>query len=104
MAPSVDPAIVGALNLDAGSGQISPHGGSGFSSTFKITGKRGGQPVSYFVKTGAGPDAEVMFRGQLTRCCQRSCPPSLPTVECEFSDSNPPGMIVRLCQRSQLMV
>ncbi|KND94529.1 Ketosamine-3-kinase [Tolypocladium ophioglossoides CBS 100239] len=63
MAPRVDPAILEALGLDANRTRIAPHGGSGFSSTFKLSSTVGGQPVSYFVKTGTGKDAELMFRG-----------------------------------------
>jgi protein-ribulosamine 3-kinase len=51
------------LNLDEGDSSMAPHGGSGFSSTFKLSGTKDGRPASYFVKTGSGTDAEVMFRG-----------------------------------------
>ncbi len=44
--------------------KIARHGSSGFSSTFKLTGMVNDRHVSYFVKTGSGPDAEVMFRGE----------------------------------------
>ena len=64
MAPNVDPAILEALGLDAESTQMSSHGGSGFSSTFNLTSTKDGEEVHYFVKTGSGKDAEVMFRGQ----------------------------------------
>jgi protein-ribulosamine 3-kinase len=66
MATAVDPAIVAALKLDAENSKITSHGGSGFSSTFRLSGTKHGKSVSYFVKIGSGPDAEVMFRGQLT--------------------------------------
>lgn len=64
MAPSVDPALLEALKLDPSTTRISSHGGSGFSATFRLTTVVGGEEVSYFVKTGTGPDAEVMFRGK----------------------------------------
>jgi hypothetical protein len=63
MAPSVDSAILDALGLDASDARIASHGGSGFSSTFKLSATRDGKPVQYFVKTGTGKEAEVMFRG-----------------------------------------
>ena len=63
MPTSVDPAILHALGLDARQTKIASHGGSGFSSTFKLSSVVDGQPVNYFVKTGAGKDAELMFRG-----------------------------------------
>lgn len=61
---SVDPAILAAVGLGAQDTKQASHGGSGFSSTFKLTGLRDGREVSYFVKTGNGQDAEVMFRGE----------------------------------------
>ncbi|KAJ9130158.1 Fructosamine kinase [Pleurostoma richardsiae] len=64
MAPSVDPAILEALGLDPSSAKIASHGGSGFSSTFKLSGTAGGEEKNYFVKTGSGKDAEVMFTGE----------------------------------------
>jgi hypothetical protein len=67
MAPSVDPAILEALGLDASQASISAHGGSGFASTFKLSAVVDGKPVDYFVKTGSGSNAEVMFRGTVTK-------------------------------------
>jgi predicted naringenin-chalcone synthase len=63
MAPSVDPAIVQALGLDPDQTKVNSHGGSGFSSTFKLSSTVDGKPVDYFIKTGTGAAAEVMFRG-----------------------------------------
>lgn len=63
MAPNVDPAILDALGLDPANTKIVTHGGSGFSSTFKLSSIKDGQEINYFVKTGTGKDAEVMFRG-----------------------------------------
>ncbi|KAJ4269554.1 hypothetical protein NW762_001221 [Fusarium torreyae] len=60
----VDPAILEALGLDPANSAMNSHGGSGFASTFKITSERDGKPVNYFVKTGTGKDAEVMFKGE----------------------------------------
>jgi hypothetical protein len=65
----VDPAIIEALGLDPASAAMHSHGGSGFASTFKIKGEKDGKPVNYFVKTGTGKDAEVMFRGKLLLLC-----------------------------------
>ncbi len=64
MAPKVDSAILEALGLDAKSSKIGAHGGSGFASTFKLSSEVDGKEVNYFVKTGTGADAEIMFRGQ----------------------------------------
>lgn len=59
----VDPAIIEALGLDPACSSIASHGGSGFASTFKISTTVDGKPVNYFVKTGPGKEAEIMFRG-----------------------------------------
>ena len=61
----VDPALTKALGLDPSTAKMSSYGGSGFASTFKLTGKRDGSEASFFVKTGSGSDSEVMFRGKL---------------------------------------
>lgn len=61
----VDAAILEALGLSAEQTKISSHGGSGFASTFRLSSVTSeGETVNYFVKTGTGPDAEVMFRGE----------------------------------------
>jgi hypothetical protein len=65
MAPNVDPAILEALGLDETNAKLVSHGGSGFSSTYKLIGTKDGKERAYFVKTGTGPQAEVMFRGIL---------------------------------------
>jgi hypothetical protein len=64
MAPKVDTAILKALGLDASKTHITSHGGSGFASTFRLSSTLDGEEVNYFVKTGTGDDAEVMFRGE----------------------------------------
>ncbi|KAK0651169.1 Fructosamine/Ketosamine-3-kinase [Cercophora newfieldiana] len=64
MLPTVDPAILSALNLSPTSTKLVSHGGSGFSSTYKLTSSKDGHDLTYFVKTGTGPAAEVMFRGE----------------------------------------
>ena len=63
MPPNVDPAILEALNLEATGSKLVSHGGSGFSSTYKLTATKNGKKLAFFVKIGTGPDAEVMFRG-----------------------------------------
>lgn len=60
----VDSAILQALGLDADHAKQASHGGAGFSSTFKLTGVKGGNKVSYFVKTGTGTAADTMFKGE----------------------------------------
>ncbi|KAI6354595.1 hypothetical protein MCOR25_008539 [Pyricularia grisea] len=64
MAPSLDPAILKALGLDAETTKMSAHGGSGFASTFKLWGTVDGEEKTFFVKTGSGKDAETMFKGE----------------------------------------
>ncbi|KAL1877026.1 hypothetical protein Daus18300_002635 [Diaporthe australafricana] len=64
MAPAVDSAILSALGLDPSNANQATHGGSGFSSTFKLSGTKDGHEVKYFVKTGVGRDAKVMFAGE----------------------------------------
>lgn len=65
MIPNVDPAILEALGLEATSSKLVSHGGSGFSSTYKLLAAKDGEELTYFVKTGLGPDADVMFRGKV---------------------------------------
>ncbi|CAK7270926.1 hypothetical protein SEPCBS119000_004338 [Sporothrix epigloea] len=69
----VDQAIIRALGLDPATATIDSHGGSGFASTYKVTGERQGTKstssdgtirVQYFIKTGSGTGAETMFRGE----------------------------------------
>lgn len=64
MAPTVDTAILDALGLEPANTKMVTHGGSGFSSTFKLSSIKDGQDMNYFVKTGTGKDAEVMFQGK----------------------------------------
>ncbi|KAK4156354.1 Fructosamine/Ketosamine-3-kinase [Chaetomidium leptoderma] len=64
MAPNVDPAILEALGLEATSSKLIAHGDSGFSSTYKLTATHDGQDLIFFVKTGTGPEADIMFRGE----------------------------------------
>ncbi|KAH6620621.1 Fructosamine/Ketosamine-3-kinase [Chaetomium sp. MPI-SDFR-AT-0129] len=64
MLPNVDPAILDALGLEATSSKLVSHGGSGFASSYKLTATKDGHELAFFVKTGTGPQAEVMFRGE----------------------------------------
>jgi len=67
----VDPAVIKLLNLDADSTTASSAGGGGCSSasTSRITSKLSdGTEKLFFMKTGRGKDAEVMFEG--ARSCQ----------------------------------
>ncbi|KAK4130282.1 hypothetical protein BT67DRAFT_445775 [Trichocladium antarcticum] len=61
MAVDVDPAILDALGLDKAGSKLISHGSSGFSSTYKLVATKEGKESTYFVKTGTGPEAEVMF-------------------------------------------
>ena len=61
----LDPAVIRALSLDAATASIAQHGSSGFTSTAKITSTLAdGSEKHYFMKTGRGKDAEVMFAGE----------------------------------------
>lgn len=64
MPPNVDPAIIAALRLDPNTTKTTPHGGSGFASTFKLSSTVNGKDINYFVKTGTGEDAALMFQGE----------------------------------------
>ncbi|KAI1111226.1 fructosamine kinase [Nemania sp. NC0429] len=64
MSSRVDPAIIEALGLDPNTAKLTSHGGSGFASTFKLTSTVDGKEINYFVKTGTGPDAALMFEGE----------------------------------------
>ncbi|KFY07307.1 hypothetical protein V492_07263 [Pseudogymnoascus sp. VKM F-4246] len=61
--PAMDSAIAKALSLDEPLPEMEVLGGSGFSSTYKVTSKVNGETKTYFVKTG-GPDSKVMFAGE----------------------------------------
>lgn len=64
MAPKIDPEILKVLSLNSETTTLSSHGGSGFSSTFKLTTKNSnGEEKLFFVKIGKGKDSEVMFAG-----------------------------------------
>ncbi len=59
-------AVIQLLELDPSSTTVSSHGGGGMSSasTAKITAKtEDGTENVFFMKTGKGKDAEVMFEG-----------------------------------------
>jgi hypothetical protein len=64
MSSNVDAAITEALGLDPSRTRIVSHGGSGFASTFKLSSNVDGTEKNYFVKTGTGPEAELMFQGE----------------------------------------
>lgn len=64
MSPPVDPAILEALGLDPAQTKMTSHGGSGFASTFKLTSTVDGAQKNFFVKTGTGRNADVMFTGE----------------------------------------
>ncbi|KAK3321231.1 fructosamine-3-kinase [Cercophora scortea] len=66
MPPKVDPAILDALGLDPSSSKMVSHGGSGFASSFKLIGTstKDGKDRSYFIKTGTGEAAKIMFEGE----------------------------------------
>lgn len=68
MSPKIDPAILQALSLSPATTTLTSHGGSGFSSTYKLTSKGSdGEEKLYFVKTG-GVGSEVMFAGTFYYC------------------------------------
>lgn len=61
--PAMDSAIARALSLEEPLPEMEVLGGSGFSSTYKITSEVDGETKTYFVKTG-GPDSKSMFAGK----------------------------------------
>lgn len=64
----LDPAVVELLRLDPENTTVSSAGGGGCSSasTSKITSQLSDSTVkSFFMKTGEGEDAEVMFSGRI---------------------------------------
>lgn len=61
----IDSAVIKALSLDPAKTTVAKHGGSGFSTTAKIsTTLEDGTAKHFFMKTGKGTDAEVMFAGE----------------------------------------
>lgn len=63
----IDPALISLLRLDAAQTSVSSHGGAGMSSasTSKIVTKLAdGSTMQYFMKTGRGNEAEIMFEGE----------------------------------------
>ena len=61
----IDSAVIKALSLDPAKTTVAKHGGSGFSTTAKITTTlKDGTAKHFFMKTGKGKDAEVMFAGE----------------------------------------
>lgn len=61
----IDSAVIKALSLDPAKTTVAKHGGSGFSTTAKITtALKDGTEKHFFMKTGKGKDAEVMFAGE----------------------------------------
>ncbi|KAF2757429.1 Ketosamine-3-kinase [Pseudovirgaria hyperparasitica] len=63
-----DPAVLEVLSLSEGNVTVEDHGGGGGSSsasTSKIISKQDdGTKLEYFMKTGSGKDAEIMFQGE----------------------------------------
>lgn len=60
----VDPAVVKLLGLNSDGTTVSSAGGSSFASTSKIVSRLDdGSEKAYFMKTGSGKAAEVMFAG-----------------------------------------
>lgn len=65
----LDSAVVKVLALDPSNTTVSSHGGGGMSSasTSRISAKLpDGSTKEYFMKTGSGKEAEVMFEGSCT--------------------------------------
>lgn len=60
----VDPAVVKLLGLSSDKTTVSSVGGSSFASTSRIVSRLDdGSEKAYFMKTGSGKAAEVMFAG-----------------------------------------
>jgi protein-ribulosamine 3-kinase len=63
----IDPAVIKLLGLNPNDTNVSSVGGGGFASTSKIISHRDdGTEEAYFMKTGSGQEAEVMFEGTNT--------------------------------------
>ena len=65
-AMKLDPVVIELLSLDPSNTNVSSHGGGGCSSasTSKITSKLNDDTEKcFFMKTGRGKDAEIMFEG-----------------------------------------
>lgn len=61
----LDAAVVKALSIEPAGTKVVSHGGSGFSTTAKIiTIANDGSEKHYFMKTGMGKEADVMFKGE----------------------------------------
>ncbi|KAI4194579.1 MAG: hypothetical protein LQ346_003656 [Caloplaca aetnensis] len=61
----LDPSVISALSLDPAATTVAAHGSSGFNATAKISATlTNGTQKYYFMKTAAGKDAEIMFRGE----------------------------------------
>ena len=61
----LDPAVVEVLNVDASKTKVASHGGSGFSTTAKISAvEQDGTEKHYFMKVGQGSDKALMFEGE----------------------------------------
>nr|POE90074.1 ketosamine-3-kinase [Quercus suber] len=63
----LDSAVASLLELDPSTTTVSSHGGAGMSSasTFKVTSTlSNGETKQFFMKTGSGKEAEVMFAGE----------------------------------------
>jgi hypothetical protein len=70
----LDSAVLKLLHLDADTTSVSSAGGGGCSSasTSKIVSKlNDGPEKTFFMKTGSGSAAEVMFEGLNTHCLHR---------------------------------
>ena len=61
----LDSAIIKALSLDPTKTSVASHGGSGYSTTAKIsTTLKDGTNKQFFMKTGSGKGANTMFKGE----------------------------------------
>jgi protein-ribulosamine 3-kinase len=72
----LDPAVAKLLGLDAATTAVSSAGGGGCSSasTSKIVSKlQDGTETVFFMKTGSGEAAKVMFEGMDPVLTRRSC-------------------------------
>lgn len=75
----LDPAVAAVLKVDLAKTTVSSQGGGGCSSasTAKITTTLpDGKEKKFFMKSGKGKDAEVMFEGALCFYGHTNIPPS----------------------------
>jgi len=74
---NLDPNVAKIIGIDPENAIISPVGGGGCSSAsaYKIVGRcKDGGHNAFFMKTGRGSEADIMFEGLCIRACSLNEP------------------------------